>query len=77
MKCSIKECPGEYEERKIAHTIRFQGRVSIIDHVPAKVCSVCGDVLLGLETVERIEAMLQKPVTPVREAPLFEYAEST
>ncbi len=76
MECSIKGCPGKYEERKIAHTIRFQGRVSIIDHVPAKVCSVCGDVLLGLETVEKIEAMLQKPAMPVKEVPLFEYAGS-
>ena len=77
MKCSIKGCPGEYEERKIAHTIRFQMRISIIDHVPAKVCSVCGDVLLGLETVEQIEAMMmRKPTAPAKEVPLFEYAGS-
>ena len=76
MKCSVKECPGEYEDRKIAHTVRFQGKISIIDHVPAKVCSVCGDVLLGLETVEQIEAMMQKPSVPAKEIPLFEYAGS-
>jgi len=74
MKCSIEGCPGDYEERKIAHTLRFQGRVVVIDHVPAKVCSVCGDVLLKLQTTQRLEAMLQKTTEPVGEVPLYEYA---
>ena len=46
MKCSIIGCPGEYEEREITHTVRHKGRVAVIDHVPAEVCSVCADVLL-------------------------------
>ena len=49
MKCSIEGCPGEYEERKIVHTVRHQGQVTVIDHVPAEVCPVCGDVLLNPE----------------------------
>lgn len=44
MKCSIKGCPGEYEERQIIHPVRYHGQVIVIDHVPAEVCSVCGDV---------------------------------
>ena len=50
MKCSIKGCPGMYEERLIVHTVRFRGQTIVIDHVPAEVCSVCGDVLLTPET---------------------------
>ncbi len=38
MKCTIKGCPGEYEERKIVHTVRHHGQVIVIDHVPAEVC---------------------------------------
>jgi len=57
MKCSIEGCSGEYEERKIVHTVRHQGQVVVIDHVPAEVCSVCGDVLLKPETVRlRVKA---------------------
>jgi YgiT-type zinc finger domain-containing protein len=40
MKCSIRGCPGEYEERTIVHTVKHKGDVIVIDHVPAEVCSV-------------------------------------
>jgi YgiT-type zinc finger domain-containing protein len=59
MKCSIEGCPGEYEERKIVHTVRYQGQVIVIDHVPAEVCTICGDVLLKPETVRGIETLLR------------------
>jgi len=74
MQCSIEGCPGTYEERQIVHTVRHQGQVIVIDHVPAEVCSVCGDVLLKPETVRRIEALLSATAQPVRTVPLYEYA---
>jgi len=74
MKCSIQGCPGEYDQRKIVHTVRQQGRVFVIDHVPAEVCSVCSDVLLKPETVRRIEALLRTSATPKGTVPLYEYA---
>ncbi len=74
MKCSVSGCPGEYEERKIMHAVRAQGRVTVIDHVPAEVCPVCGDVLLRPETVRKIERLLQSTERPVGSAPVYEYA---
>ena len=74
MKCSITGCPGEYEERKILHTVRHQGQVMVIDHVPAEVCSVCGDVLLKPETVRRLEHLLAKPSQASTTVPLYESA---
>ena len=74
MKCSLTECPGEYEDRKILHTVRHQGKVMVIDHVPAEVCSVCGDVLLKPETVLRLEELLEKPTQATDTVPLYEYA---
>ncbi|MFQ6015055.1 MAG: YgiT-type zinc finger protein [Anaerolineae bacterium] len=74
MKCSIEGCPGEYEERKIVHTVRHQGQVIVIDHVPAEVCSVCGDVLLKPDTVRRIEMLLRTATRPASTVPLYEYA---
>ena len=73
MKCSIESCPGEYEQRKIAHTVRHKGQVVVIDHVPAEVCSVCGDVLLKPETARRIEALLRTEARPTSTVPLYEY----
>jgi hypothetical protein len=46
----------------------------VIDHVPAEVCSVCGDVLLAPETVRRIEALLKATPAPSRSVPLYEFA---
>lgn len=74
MKCSIEGCPGEYEERKVVHTVRHQGQVVVIDHVPAEVCSVCGDVLLKPETVRQIEMLLRTATQPASMVPLYEYA---
>jgi len=74
MKCSLEKCPGEYENRKIIHTVRHHGEVIVIDNVPAEVCSVCGDVLLKPETVRQIEMLLRTGNQPARTVPLYEYA---
>lgn len=73
MKCSIKGCPGEYEPSVIAHTLRQDDHVAVIDHVPAEVCSVCGDTLLQPKTIRQLEALLKR-VQPASSVPLYEYA---
>ena len=73
MNCSIKDCRGEYEEREVVHTIRRNGQVIVVDHVPAEVCPVCGDVLFRPETVRRIEELLEKSGHPASTVPLYEY----
>lgn len=73
MKCTIEGCPGEYEERNIIHTVRYDGQVVVIDHVPAEVCPVCGDVLLKPATIRRIEELLRAAPRPAREVPLYNY----
>ncbi len=74
MKCSIDGCPGEYEAGNTMHTVRHCGQVTVIDHVPADVCSVCGDVLLRPDTVRRIESLLQKKCQPASTVPLYEFS---
>jgi YgiT-type zinc finger domain-containing protein len=73
MKWNIEGCPGQYEERQVVHTVRYHGQVIVIDHVPAAVCSVCGDVLFKPETVRRIEELLRAAAHPARTVPLYEY----
>lgn len=74
MKCSIEGCTGEYEDRQVVHTVRYHGQVIVIDHVPAEVCSVCGDVLLKPETVRHIEKLLRSGAKPSSTVPVYEYA---
>ena len=74
MKCSLRECLGQYEEKRVAHTVRQRGHLVVVDGVPAEVCSACGDVLLKPETVRCIEAILSAAGEPDRTAPVYEYA---
>jgi len=74
MKCTIQGCPGEYEARFVVHTVRRRGEVIVIDHVPAEVCGVCGDVLFAPETVRRIETLLRSRPDAARTAPIYEFA---
>ncbi len=55
MNCGIEGCPGEYEASTIVHTVRHNGQVVVIDHVPADVCSLCGDALLLIALFSQLD----------------------
>ena len=74
MKCSILGCTGEYENKMIVHTVQKKRQVFVFDHVPAEVCSICGDTILTPDTVRHIESLLKEKTKPERMIPLFEYA---
>ncbi len=61
---------------KVTYTIDVDGKLLVIEHVPARVCLETGEQLFSAETVERIQQMIlskQKP-TRVMEVPVFEFA---
>ena len=72
-RCSMTGCAGEYEHRKVTHTVRRADEIIVIDGVPADVCSDCGDVLLDPETVRGVERLLSRRTAPSRTAPIYEY----
>ena len=74
MKCTIEGCTGQYEAKTVTHTVRYKGEVIVIDHVPAEVCDVCGDVLFSPETLRHIEKLLASSPAPKIRVPLYEYA---
>lgn len=74
MKCSISGCTGVYEPSQVIHTVRHQGGVVVIDHVPAEACTICGDVLLRPETIRSLERLLTALGRPDATVPLYEYA---
>ncbi len=76
MKCSIDGCPGEYEHREVVHTVRQGDRIIVIDHVPAEVCTICGDVLFTPETVRRIESLRHTAAPPKRTVPLYDFTQA-
>ncbi len=71
----MSHCDSDcYEERPITHTVQYHGRLVVIDHVPAEVCTICGDVILKPETVRKIEALLRASSQPVASVRLYGYA---
>ncbi|OHB75816.1 MAG: hypothetical protein A2Z34_11070 [Planctomycetes bacterium RBG_16_59_8] len=74
MKCGIKGCPGRYEGRHIVHTVQRGADIFVFEHVPAEVCSTCGDTLLEPETVSHLETLLHTKGKPERTVPVYEYA---
>jgi YgiT-type zinc finger domain-containing protein len=73
MKCSIQGCPGRYESKQIVHTVQRDSRIFVFEHVPADVCSVCGDTLLTPETIKHLEALMRSRKKPERLAPVYDY----
>jgi HTH-type transcriptional regulator / antitoxin MqsA len=74
MKCSISGCPGDYEERFVIHTVKYHGKIIVIENVPAEVCSTCGDILFKPDTVKKIENLLASTGKPLDMVPLYEFA---
>jgi YgiT-type zinc finger domain-containing protein len=74
VKCSIRGCPGELEGKTVTHTVRSEGRLFVIDNVPAQVCSVCGDTLFSAAAVQRIQDIVQGRAKPATTAPVYDYA---
>ena len=75
-KCTIRSCPGEYEEKRIAQVLKHRGEVIVVENVPVEVCDVCGDTLVPLRTSEAIHAVLKNPGKPSRTAPVYEIPEN-
>lgn len=76
MRCGIKGCPGEYEQRDVVHTVRQDSRIVVIDHVPAEVCAICGDILFTPETVRQIEILRHTSEPPIRTVPVYDFRQA-
>ena len=76
MRCSNGDCIGEYEPREVVHTVHQGNRIIVIDHVPAEVCTICGDVLFTPDTVEQIELLRKTAQPPIRTVPLYEFSQA-
>lgn len=73
MKCTIQNCPGEYEVKHIVHTVKRGDNVLVFENVPADVCTVCSDTLLTPDTVRHIEELVRCGHRSDKFAPIYEY----
>jgi len=63
-------------ETEVTYTIEYEGKLHVIEHVPARVCKETGEEFFSPETVEHIQAIVNGGAKPARviETPVYEYA---
>ena len=64
-----------FEEQKVTYVLKWQGKVLIIENVPARVSRETGERLFAPETVERLQQIVWEQSKPARivETPVFEF----
>ncbi|MEK6814030.1 MAG: YgiT-type zinc finger protein [Nitrospirota bacterium] len=58
MKCLL--CKSEMKERKVTCDFRLDDGLFIVEHVPAFVCSQCGERVFSPETTDKVLAMVAR-----------------
>jgi len=63
-------------DTKVTYTLEYDGKIFIVENVPARVCRETGEQYFAPETVEHIQAIIKSRKRPDRviETPVFEYA---
>lgn len=66
-------CGGSVEERLIQRDVWWEGRLVVIEKVPAGICRQCGEKVILPEVAKKIDAVLQRPGSPEKEisVPVF------
>jgi len=58
MKCGI--CKAEMEEKKVSYTEDFEQGVIVVRHVPAQVCTECGNTWYSVAVASELEKLVDK-----------------
>jgi YgiT-type zinc finger domain-containing protein len=64
------------EDRQVTYTVETDGRIIVIEHVPARVCIQTGEQFFSPQTVERIHAIISGQAKPARtmQTPVYDFA---
>jgi YgiT-type zinc finger domain-containing protein len=62
-------------DQRVTYTIELNGRLVIIEHVPARVCLETGEQFFSPQTVERIHDLVRKAKpTKTISMPVYDFA---
>jgi YgiT-type zinc finger domain-containing protein len=73
---SNDEWKETFVEQEVSYVLEQQGKVIIIERVPARVCVETGERLFAPDIVERLQRIVWQQRTPIRviETPVFDFA---
>jgi len=65
-----------FREEKVTYTVEVDGKLVVVENVPARVCVETGEKLFSLETAERLQQLIWGKNKPKRyvETPVYEFA---
>lgn len=68
-------CQGELVEKTVTYTTENDGRVIVVENVPALVCDQCGETLFRPEIVEKLQRIVWGETPQTREAkvPFYDF----
>jgi YgiT-type zinc finger domain-containing protein len=62
-------------DQRVTYTIELDGRLIVIEHVPARVCIETGEQFFSPQTVERIHELVKKSKpTKTITMPVYDFA---
>jgi YgiT-type zinc finger domain-containing protein len=63
-------------DTQVTYTVEHQGKLYVIENVPARVCQETGEEFFAPETVEHIQSIIAGSARPVRviQTPVYDYA---
>jgi YgiT-type zinc finger domain-containing protein len=66
----------EAKEELVSDVFLVDEKPALVEHIPAKICAQCGEVIFDLNTAEHIRAMLHGSSQPAKQVsvPVFEFA---
>ena len=78
----LRQCPlcgGGFEEKRITHPQQYEGKIIILENVPAKVCRQCGEVLLAPNVVGQLQKVVWAAGAPKRTAqvPVYDLTDAS
>ena len=71
--CAI--CGGEMQATTITHEEKRDNNIYLFQHVPATVCTACGEIWIDEEVMQQIDQLIDSGV-PVRTVatPIYDFA---
>lgn len=67
-------CKGSLEDRQTNFIVDLGECIMIIKNVPSQVCSQCGEVSYSNEVAKKLEAVVERMRSMVRDVAVFEYS---
>ena len=69
-------CKGDTAKKVKTHAVTLDQCVIIIKNVPALVCNQCGEVYFTDDVMQKLEAILNRLESIIREVAIVDYADA-